>query len=1021
MPIIDETTLSNPQAFIWCPEPYTSDLPCRDTFLPLWVADHGVRPCSDDSCAGIKAKIGQQGNINRFLTPVYKEINNYLQVTNAPNIANLVGVQGMDTKVSEIQSALQVFATSSAINSPYSPDDVKALRNGSLLDSASVDPRVIDAKNTVYKWRKISPAGQWLTPKGNGMIEVIPQSRDKTTPKIIQLNVVDDEMADEEFKKHQNTQVNAFTLELGLQPGGEEELPTEYPAQETSTVPNTAESTHTVQSVVSERKPWRVKILFGDVTAEIFENKSEMLVRLKDAEPMWVAINQGSGDKNVTYKGDNPMSLTFIPVWNGLLVTDVPVSAQNWNERATYVLKDRVLDIREEIGTIIKDAGQDAEAPCRFGSNGETLPKDDPQQEDPDDIEAGAQERFDTVLENGGTPEEAVAGYLAYMQSHLDLIDSGAYGSYNNAYSEAYNEATGNGQSVEQAHEAGKEAGKVELNKIKNGSYGVKIATGNIDFGKTLKILFYRCGGAVQFKPVYFTKTLRTQYLHRGQPRRLDTDDSNCSITRSIYAEEEVPCAKLVPVFIPNGNRYTKRQGVRRVPGNDQDPWDSHYCEFDRSVAGLRRPVEFLGHFVYRVEKPDDPDCYTYKIFRDEGCLTPSDVQTPRVRSVQINRTLDGESGSITWDRFGPGGRAFRPPQNVGAISIGIAGGENTVPGVIFTGIGMGNHATASESEDGVTIPLFGKDIKMSQQGGGIVLMNMPYFDAYDHRKVIEYLANYAQVPFENNSVVAYKLPAGDFTTNAVIDFKSGTYVWDAIAEIQKHAVTIAFFDRFGTLQYYDAGQTTGNNWDYPLTQVETYNDATDLTVMRDNIFVVGLVKESETLPVEGVRNRLDVDNQNVHLEMIPIRPETSPTFPWDKMLFYPLPGIVERPQLQKEAARLAGLLNRPRATGSVTIPGNAEVDLLDTFNTSWQVVGVSHSIDLTSKRWTTTLSLEYRVQSTPVSITGPEGPEEPEQVDNDQGDQVDPMGRNDPWFLNDPGNLGTVFQRRENETDSGA
>jgi hypothetical protein len=340
------------------------------------------------------------------------------------------------------------------------------------------------------------------------------------------------------------------------------------------------------------------------------------------------------------------------------------------------------------------------------------------------------------------------------------------------------------------------------------------------------------------------------------------------------------------------------------------------------------------------------------------------DVPVDRIQSVNVSRNLEGVNGTLVWDLYSAAGIALRPPQNAGKLALGVIGGVDTVPGTIYRGIAMGNAQDSSPDSDKIEIPLNGRDVKISDQGNGLRLINAPFFDGEDHREVMQYLCDYGGIPFNDNNTAPYRLPSGNVVIQSLVDFKSGTPVWDAITEVQKLAATVAFFDRFGVLQYYDVGTNSGVNWNYPLTLVKSYNDKPDVAAIHNKILTAGLVRQGSGVHVERIFNPFDPESQIAYPFMIsdPQPGQTTPDFSWDKMLFYVVPGIVELKDLQKEHRRIVSVASRCRAAGSVTIPGNSQIELWDTFNFTWLITGVTHAVDTEAKTWTTTLNLEYIV-----------------------------------------------------------
>jgi len=1206
MVIVPEVALTNPKVLTLYPEQEPEVLIIRDNLQVLWISQRGTEIIEADSTKALKSLAEAKGNttkFNKFLVPNYgDESGNEQVVQDIGSFINrslfgalgrplvtltLAAIQSAVEKVNKIPSGV-VVPLGAMINTPYLPEDVTSVRNGTRLDSDShtasseaetgTDPQVVDPVNSIYKWKKVfalTQPGDWLIPKNDGAVEVKPPGRHDPQERTIRLNVVDLEKQSSILEENKNTEVNAFTLEIGHQVGGDQGQATlneeakktnadlrakiiaagknardtafftnfrrnettnqearniglgaaldvvrAIPGQgnilyvvaisafertESESAANligkirakfpegdkgledrarteafnegleamadavindpflkpSDESPHSKTSTVSQPRPWKIKLKFGEVMVHLDQSRSELRIDLGGEVTTLKTLNPGAGAKTTTNKGPNPYSLTFIPVWNGILVSDMPQASENWISKVTYIPKNAKVDVGEEIEKHL--SAQEQEKPPRFGKDGEFLPRLEgtrgelTKEELAELVDTEANKAVQNAL--GPDPldpqvsfeEELAIGEqiaLSLVKKHegQKLTDK-ARASYRQAAQEA--KAAGN---EEDQFEAGLEALKNTILEGVRPELGIALGEKNkgakdavekaqqVDFGKNLDVTFERGGGLIQFKPVYFTDEIRLHYLHAGstrvrEPKKkalaaaaavagavvgtavggilggliggltgelLAEEAEEPSIDDvhpkgSIFREPEVPCSFVVPVFYKNGNEIELTSGDHQLLAKEA-PLNTYSLNLKRSLPGFRRPVCIWGYITYNVEDPENPACPGLRLNTREGFLRPMDVQEPRIRSVNITRNLDGGSGSLTWDRFGSEGYAFRPSQQAGRIALAVTGGVDTIPGRIYTGIGMGNAAKDSIDDDTVEVPLFGREIKMNDTGGGIRLINVPFFDGYDHREVMQYLADYAGVAFNDNDTRPYKLPAGDLhgERNSVVNFKSGTPVWAAIAEIQKLAATIAFFDRFGVLQYFDVGKTGQTDWIYPLSRVVSYDDNPDLTTVRNTVFIAALVSTAQGIPAEAIvdrgENPIDRKKSSLKVKYVAVLPDTTPFFPWDKMLFYVIPGVVKPGDVNREAARIARSVARPRATGSVTIPGNAAVELLDTFNKSWVITGISHAISTESKTWTTNLQLEFLMGvefEGPAKGGEPEGPAEIEEVGGDDGAKV--------------------------------
>jgi hypothetical protein len=466
--------------------------------------------------------------------------------------------------------------------------------------------------------------------------------------------------------------------------------------------------------------------------------------------------------------------------------------------------------------------------------------------------------------------------------------------------------------------------------------------TSYVHFGDVLHIDFECCGGRFKFLPVYFTPAMRTHYPIRGNGEVL-----GALMTPTLYTPNSMILGGNPSINgLANGTYWVLSQ------------------EIIRTVPGFRRPVETWGMLYYTLTE-------TNIVRIGEGTLTEFDFPYQRITNVSINRSLDGTNGTATWDRADPvNGTIPRPFQAVGALRLGIEGGVDTQPGVIYTGIAMGNGEQDDENSNSIEVPLLGRECKMTDSENGIRLLNTLFFDGIDHNLVTQYLCNYAGIPFVS-AATPWKLPSGTLQS-PVVNFQSGRTVWDAIQSVMALAGTIGYIDRFGVFRLYDVGQTTGMNWVYPDANIVSYNDRPDLTTIKNAIAVLGLVSERLAQDPDKLKDLLTAGLPlDAEIMMVFDRVETFPTFAWDKMLFLVVPGIITPAQLNLIAARLITIESKPRATAQTTIPGNANIELLDTFNGNYIVTSVNHNGDFQSKRWTTSLGLELRLASLFTPQTG--------------------------------------------------
>jgi hypothetical protein len=894
MPVIPEESIPNITIQVATP-PLLPPLPPspQETLEPTWFAYSGTYPVREDNTSSLLKLIEKKDHLRETLLKTYN-LSQVSAVSPPPPpspppalgifstavdflVENLPGLgitykKGDARSFDNTPSGVFIGPTNSIISTPYFPKDPNRLRNGVLNNSKNVNP-----SDTTYLWESLEELTDprtglnynVLQPRPDGAVEMTPQPRVAKVPrKSIKLtpHVFESAVSINNGKK-----LNAFALMLGIVPG--------------------------CSDATNNPRPWRLTLEFGEITLSIDEGKPEVEVYIHGHDTVKVTVNPGAGGITTHHFGERPYCLTFIPVWNGILISDHPPGSPNWPDKVTLVKKNPNRSMVEEVNKILwpeEDRSEAKKVPMELPTLNNGAPKDDQ------------------------TPAIIIP---------TDL------------------ETT-------------------------------------VDTGETLRVTYFRCGGMLKFIPVYFPEGLRTHVLNRGtiEPVEVDINDLVTPAPPSPPGVPPVPTppppppppppqpdsedvfkldsasdVKILPVFYyPNYHDLEIRTTLAKLPTGDNTPYNDSVVDYKRKEPDFRLPIETWGFLTYKKEES------YFQFNNDDGFLTVNDVPEPRIRSLTVSRSLDGSSGSITWDRYDPlTGLFTRPPQNAGGIQIGITGGVDTLPGIIFTGLAIGNSESDQSSSNEINIPLHGREAKLTEEGA-LRLINVPFFDGWDHVEVMKFLCNYGGVPLRNMAE-PYRLPSSFNIQEPIVNFTTGTPVWSAMSELSRLAGTLFYFDRFGDLVYLEVAKTTGINWTYPDAHIVNYDDEPDFSTLRNHIVLSALVSD-------GKFPDLDEKEQFHNLQMtspvlMSIRLNTTPNFAWDKMMFYAINGVLPtQAEFNRVAIQISKGVARPRATGKVTIPGNAKIDLLDIFNDNWIITNISHTVDVQSKRWTTNLSLELLV-----------------------------------------------------------
>lgn len=854
-------------------------------------------------------------------------------------------------KLDGMPSFTFIPSTRSCISTPYWPTEEFWRRNGvegqtsplqAMYRWVEVDRDLEETENspgvTIVEGLAVVNLME-VTPEG--VIRVTPQSRDRKRPNKIMLPVVKDELwtasgaslldyaewtlaeeagfhsVPDEPQQVANDQVNAFSLALNVQPGCDDEQ--------------------------NEKREWSITVKFGECTVLIRENTNTVRFSYAGGRSFDLEMDENTGTRTTSHRGTRPFFLTFIPVWNGVLVSDFPPSSSNVFsanvQHAKFLPKNPKAFAFDEIQ-------RNWDEPENNDSAGPQPPAPPPL---PPPLPPGVFP-LPPPDENPFPTEDDVN-----QKGFPRKLPKATYGRNINP----------------------REPGVEHRRAVEFRQNDANI----VDFKDKIEVEWSRCGGTIQFIPVFFPQISRTHFIQRGEALEEGEEFSeNLEYeNRSVKDMQQPPEHRILPIVF-NTRRYEWYSAAKIFPGPTDAPYWSVMMELKRGGRNentntysldsfYRRPIECWGAFAYRLSDPDrEPEFLRLK--NEDGFLTVNDVDVRKIKSVSIQRGFDGTSGTLVWDRYDPDlGLINRPNQNVGSLQLAIRGGADTRPGgtragVIYTGIVQGNAEVNTGMSNDISLQLSGREAKLVDDGG-MRLLNQPFFDGYDHREVMQYLCDWGGIPF-HNLADTYYLPSGVIQA-PVVNFQAGTTVWDAISTVCKLSSCIAYLDRFGKLRYIEAFRTTGINWNYPETRVTSFNDTPDFSAMRDSIVLSALIYEqaqSAERPYEGsLGDRTGPEIGQQHLGspvFMLIKVDTDPVFPWSKMMHYAINGVIRsQAEFNRIAAQIAAGVARPRATGTVSVPGNADVELLDTFNDDWVITSISHNIDTQSKSWTTDLSLE--------------------------------------------------------------
>jgi len=348
----------------------------------------------------------------------------------------------------------------------------------------------------------------------------------------------------------------------------------------------------------------------------------------------------------------------------------------------------------------------------------------------------------------------------------------------------------------------------------------------------------------------------------------------------------------------------------------------------------------------------------------DPGGPTPASWSR-YIQSVSVTTAISDNgstsSGTITVDKYGLAGYNASVIQDIGAITISASGGESTFSGVIFQGLAMGISDQDSADSNVWTIPLVGLEMKMQD----IKLVRPPFFDGYLLANALNFLCRYGGITPDytyapNAGTEAFRLPSSQDIEIAVLDYKTGTSVMDAINGIMGYAQH-AYVVRDGRIYFYERDSSgmpvwlsnpanTARQLSHPDSKIQTIDRTPDFDDIRNEIVIVGLSQVTG-----GTETDLKVPLQP---QILTINQSTTPDIPWSRPQLEAVPGAVSRSIMQNyaEAVRIDSSIYR--FSGRTTVRGDARIKPYDRWSGTQAIVSVTHNLDFQAKTWTTDLEL---------------------------------------------------------------
>jgi len=458
------------------------------------------------------------------------------------------------------------------------------------------------------------------------------------------------------------------------------------------------------------------------------------------------------------------------------------------------------------------------------------------------------------------------------------------------------------------------------------------------------------CSCCIAYAPIYFTKKM--SYIH--------TICGNTSVNGYSYKY------KGFPIWTSNETYYRMDDEIAfsttSIPGPAEytKVFKSNNIVLSTNAAQYqRRAGEVFGEIIQMIETVPASSTSSAPSY-DNGITGWEDYIT----SVTLNSTLDSNSGSFTFDKYGAtnGNQSTQIQQSVGKININVKGCYNTNKSTskddttycLFKGYSYESSDSANNSGCDVTVNLVGVEKRLED----VNLINPPIFDGWKFVDVAAYICKFAGVAYNLSSAdqgVRLQMSTDPIET-VCFNWTTGLICRQALDEICKDTahgyVTIDGVIKFFQRESDGRPNYTGTTWTgFDGTNIQNIEMNPNFENLRNQIVLIGMRKITE-------------DAQKDFPDKFPVFPMTSlrnnsttPHIPWPKRLCYTVPGFPTQNELDKIADKIAKGSNYYEIMGSTTIPG-ADIKILDKF-LGYIVIGVTHNIDLVGKTWTTSLQLQ--------------------------------------------------------------
>lgn len=460
---------------------------------------------------------------------------------------------------------------------------------------------------------------------------------------------------------------------------------------------------------------------------------------------------------------------------------------------------------------------------------------------------------------------------------------------------------------------------------------------------------------------------------------------------------------------------------VRHVVDDDNLQESIYAVDFYFESPRLERyPIEIFGavavyvrnDFQFKIENGNGDFVWNKDIFDmftgfcAEQDKFPDNKYLALISNMSVSASLDGVSGSMSLDGYPlkQGIKVFKQDQSVGEADFSVM--HKGVKHDLFSGYAMELSTSDAENNYGINVNLVGINKKLED----MKLICAPFWDGDRLEMVCAYFEEYANIkikmidhtvhsyddaktvhidPYTNgednprrwlsnartmcNSTEirnpVFRLPRSCDWRSPAVNFDTGTPVFDALKTLGQLTSCLCVPQLDGTVTFYEF-----NNYGYPYyVDNQTHIVEFDPTDIVSISMQPQLQNKYNSIATFGFLQHKNADGrilaENVQHGAFYSKtnggnlPHVGVQFPWSKQSVGVEPAMYTKWELANVHANRVRMLTADIYLGNMTVRGNTRVNhmyqRIRACGQEYFVISIEHSLDLSSKVWTTSYQLQ--------------------------------------------------------------